>query len=56
MIMRRPDTRTIVFLDDDGEREIGRVVLPDGGVTAAEMQQFIEHLQREAKRKEHGPS
>ena len=56
MIFRRIDARTVAFLADDHETEIGRIVLPEGGVTAAEMQQFIEHLQREARKSEHGPS
>lgn len=56
MIFLRLDARTVVFLADDHETEIARVVLPEGGVAASEMEAFVEHLMREAKRKEHGPS
>jgi hypothetical protein len=56
MIFRRLDERTIVIVADDQETEIGRMALPRGGCTSAEIEQFIEHLKRETARKEHGPS
>lgn len=56
MIFRRIDNRTVVFLDDDHETEVGRVVLPEGGATMAEMDSLVEHLKREAKLREHGAS
>lgn len=45
----------IVFYADDGETEVGRFK-PPPNFTMADLDQFIEHLKREAKRKEHGPS
>lgn len=56
MIIRRPDARTIVFLDDDGETERARFVLPEGGCTTEELMRFGEHLVREARRSEAGSS
>lgn len=52
--INQPDGWT-VFYADDGETEIGRVKMPPD-VTSAEIDLFVEHLKREAKRKEHGPS
>ena len=56
MIYRKIDDRTHVFLDDDCETEIARIILPPGGVTLVELQRFMEHLERKAKAEEHGAS
>jgi hypothetical protein len=56
VIFRRLDARTIAIVADDQETEIGRVVLPEGGCTSAEIERFIDHLKREALRKDLGPS
>ena len=56
MIIRRIDNRTLVILAKDHETEIGRVVLPEGGASIAEIERFIDHLKREALRKAPGPS
>ncbi len=49
MICRQLDARTHQFLEDDGETEVARVVLPEGGCTIAELERFLEYLKREAK-------
>lgn len=56
MHLRRLDERTVIIVGEDQETEIGRITFPEGGVTLAEMDLFIEHLKREARAKEHGPS
>lgn len=45
-----------VFYADDGETELGRFKPPSNGFTMAELEQFIEHLKREAKQREVGLS
>jgi hypothetical protein len=53
--MRKED-EWLVFYADDQETEIGRIKPPEGGFTTAELEQFIEHIKCEARKKEHGPS
>lgn len=55
MIVRHDDGWT-VFYDGTGDREIARVKFPEGGCTMAELELFIDHLKREAKLREVGPS
>lgn len=52
----RTEGEWIVLYADDHETELGRIRPPSNGFTQAELEQFIEHLKREAKQKEHGPS
>lgn len=56
MIRRAEPDGWIVFYADDGETEVGRFKPPADGMTVAELDLFIEHLKREAKRRDVGPS
>lgn len=56
MIFRKVDARTVVFVADDHETELCRVVLPSGRVSAEEMAQFIEHFMKESKSRQVWPS
>jgi hypothetical protein len=45
----------IVFYDDDGATEIGRIK-PPPNFTMAELEQFIEFFKRDAAKRSAGPS
>jgi hypothetical protein len=57
IIIKHPD-RWFVFYDDqdDGERELFRVQLPEAGCTQAELEKFLDHIKREVQQRETEPS
>ncbi len=57
IVVKHPDGWVVFYDDkDDGETELFRVSLPEGGCTAAELEKFVDYIRREVIRREVGPS